>query len=275
MRPPVVEEKVRKLPAGTVLSAADLTDITNARNASTQLARLCHEGLIERVRRGIYWVLPRVDENGDNLEYEPEPDRWGEYDLDPPFRLAFSERTTLPDPLDPMVGPDPHAIAEAIARANHWDVAPSSSLALAMLGLPGGDLESLTYASSGPSTTYDMGDRTIAFRHVANRYLSGLSADSRLIVQALVALGREDVTAAVVETISSHMTQHAIERFVDESPGLPPWMGEFAKRLSEVKIEQVFALLDGSSFRLTRDGGVSLADLLNGDYDASDSTDTA
>lgn len=84
-------------------------------------------------------------------------------------------------------------VVRAVARANKWIVALSGDAALNALGLDTQVPAKLVYVSSGPYKRYEYGPYDIELRHRANRDLLDCSQVTCTIVQALKALGRENV----------------------------------------------------------------------------------
>lgn len=123
----------------------------------------------------------------------------------------------------------------ARARANKWVVAPSGDAALNALGLDTQVPAKLVYVSSGPYKRYEYGPYDIELRHRANRDLLDCSQITCTIVQALKALGRENVGDEEIGTLARNLTEGQAGAFLEESAGLTSWVADAAKKIWEAK----------------------------------------
>ena len=123
----------------------------------------------------------------------------------------------------------------AVARANKWIVAPSGDAALNALGLDTQVPARLVYVSSGPYKRYEYGPYDIELRHRANRDLLDCSQITCTIVQALKALGRENVGDEEIGTLARNLTEGQAGTFLEESAGLTSWVADAAKKIWEAK----------------------------------------
>ena len=110
-------------------------------------------------------------------------------------------------------------VVRAVARANKWVVAPSGDAALNALGLDTQVPARLVYVSSGPY----------------NRDLLDCSQITCTIVQALKALGRENVGDEEIRTLARNLTEEQAGAFLEESAGLTSWVADAAKKIWEAK----------------------------------------
>ena len=123
--------------------------------------------------------------------------------------------------------------ASAMARANKWIVAPAGDAALNTLGLDTQVPARHVYVSSGPYKTYSYGPYTIELRHRANRDLLSCSPITRIVVQALKALGKDNVDSETVSTLAHSLSSEDAETLLRESKGITSWVAETAKRIWE------------------------------------------
>ena len=126
-------------------------------------------------------------------------------------------------------------VVRAVARANKWIVAPSGDAALNALGLDTQVPAKLVYVSSGPYKRYEYGPYDIELRHRANRDLLDCSQITCTIVQALKALGRENVGDEEIRTLARNLTEEQVSAFLEESAGLTSWVADAAKKIWEAK----------------------------------------
>lgn len=194
-----IAKRIESFGAGRAFTAADFSDVAGRRNAANALGRLHVKGGIARAIRGVY--------------YAPE-------------RSALMG-TEVPASADEVV--------RAVARANKWIVAPSGDAALNALGLDTQVPAKLVYVSSGPYKRYEYGPYDIELRHRANRDLLDCSQITCTIVQALKALGRENVGDEEIGTLARNLTEEQAGAFLEESAGLTSWVADAAKKIWEAK----------------------------------------
>ena len=107
--------------------------------------------------------------------------------------------------------------------------------ALNALGLDTQVPAKLVYVSSGPYKRYEYGPYDIELRHRANRDLLDCSQITCTIVQALKALGRENVGDEEIRTLARNLTEEQAGAFLEESAGLTSWVADAAKKIWEAK----------------------------------------
>lgn len=146
---------------------SDFLDIADYQTSKKTLSRFADNGQLRRVLRGIY---------------------------DRPQYSSF---------LGEHICPSPEQVAYAIARNNHWTIAPSGSSALNKLGLSTQVPARWIFSSDGPYKDYDMGGTLISFKHCCNRDISNLAPKTALLVQALKALGAEHIDSLTIRHLSS------------------------------------------------------------------------
>lgn len=182
---------------GKAFTAKDFTDVAGVRNAGNVLGRMYACGELARATRGVYYVPEKSTLLG----------------------------TEVPVSVDEVV--------RAMARANKWIVAPAGDAALNALGLDTQVPARHAYVSSGPYKTYSYGPYTIELRHRANRDLLSCSPITRIVVQALKALGKDNVDSETVSTLAHSLSSEDAETLLRESKGLTSWVAETAKRIWE------------------------------------------
>ena len=182
---------------GKAFTAKDFTDVAGVRNAGNVLGRMYACGELARATRGVYYVPEKSTLLG----------------------------TEVPASVDEVV--------RAMARANKWVVAPAGDAALNALGLDTQVPARHVYVSSGPYKTYSYGPYTIELRHRANRDLLSCSPITRIVVQALKALGKDNVDSETVSTLAHSLSSEDAETLLRESKGLTSWVAETAKRIWE------------------------------------------
>lgn len=190
-----ITQRIESIGAGKAFTAVDFSDVANRRNAANALGRMHAKGMIVRAIRGVYYVPERSI-------------------------LMGTEVSACAD-----------EVVRAVARANKWVVAPSGDAALNALGLDTQVPAKLVYVSSGPYKRYAYGPYEIELRHRANRDLLDCSQITCTIVQALKALGRENVGDEEIGTLAHNLTEQQVSTFLEESAGLTSWVADAAKRI--------------------------------------------
>jgi hypothetical protein len=165
-----IKERITTSKRGTIFIISDFADISPIPTIKKVLSRLAEDKTIRRIMRGIY-------------EY--------------PNYNAF---------LDEYVAPSPHEIAKALGRNFGWTIVPYQDAALNMLGLSTQVPASWTYATNGPYKEYSYGNVTIQFKHTSHKDITNLSAKSALIIQALKAIGRENLNEKIIRQLSGILT---------------------------------------------------------------------
>ncbi len=97
--------------------------------------------------------------------------------------------------------PSPSKVAEAIARKFNWTIAPCGDAALNILGLSTQVPAKWSYISDGPYYDFQFGNISIEFKHRNNREISGMSQQTAIIIQALKAIGKENVNTSHYDII--------------------------------------------------------------------------
>ena len=158
-----IEERIENATFGSIFVITDFTDLSSYDVARKTLSRLEAEKKIVKACRGIY--------------YKPKYSRL----------------------LGETVAPDMNGIAEAIARNFGWVITPSGENALNMLGLSTQVPGRYSYISSGPYKSYDIGNSTIEFAHRSDKDINGKSYQTRLVIQAIKAIGKDKIACYIPE----------------------------------------------------------------------------
>lgn len=192
-RSPVSDEKtvaelISEAEPGTVFVPSDFANAGSDDSVRKTLSRLVTTGDLERPLRGLY-RKPR--------------------------------HSSL---LDKKVPASPDEIAEALARKFEWHIAPCGDTALNRLGVDPQVPTVVRYVSDGPYRTYEYGPYTIEFKHAANRDLSRLSPVVATVVQALKALGKDNVTPDNLATISSRLDDSQLRSLEEETRNVTSWV---------------------------------------------------
>ena len=189
-----IKNRIDKLPIGSVFVISDFTDIADYENAKKCLSRLEKDNAIRRVIRGIY---------------------------DKPY---FSKL------LNEYSAPNIEEVAKAIARNYSWEITPSGSTALNLLGLSTQVINSYEYYSSGQYKTYMIGKVTIKYMHKSSKELLNLSYKTSLVVQAIKSLGTT-IDNESINKIKVHLSEKEKSTIVREANGVTKWIYEIIKKI--------------------------------------------
>ena len=188
-----IRGNIEKAENGSVFVSTDFTDITDKKTVNMGLIRLADEGLIKKILFGVY--------------YKPE----------------FSEL------LGETVAPSPNKVAHALARNFGWTIVPCGDTALNLLGLSTQVPSQWVYVSDGAYKEYTFDNTTIKFKRTTNKEISKVSYKTALTIQALKALGKENITEQVISRLKKILTVEEKEKMLAESKSATSWVLELIK----------------------------------------------
>ena len=190
-----IKRRILTYESGTVFVAADFADITDKKTASVGLSRLESEGVIRRILRGVY---------------------------DKPAYNRF---------LGEFVAPIPDKVAHAIARNFGWTIVPCGDTALNLLGLSTQVPAVWVYVSDGTYKEYSYDNTTIQFKRTTNKEVSKLSYKTALVIQALKALGKDNIDEMVIIRLQKILTAEEKKAMVSEAKAVTSWIYEYLKQI--------------------------------------------
>ena len=188
-----IRGNIERAEAGSVFVSTDFTDITDKKTVNMGLIRLADEGLIKKILFGVY--------------YKPE------------FSKLLGE----------AVAPSPNKVAHALARNFGWTIVPCGDTALNLLGLSTQVPSQWVYFSDGAYTEYTFDNTTIKFKRTTNKEISKVSYKTALTIQALKALGKENITEQVISRLKKILTGEEKEKMLAESKSATSWVLELIK----------------------------------------------
>ena len=191
-----IKEKILNSKDGTIFTSVDFADIAENSRVGVILSRLEADGIIRRIMRGIY---------------------------DKPIYNEF---------LREYVAPSPSLVAEAIARNFGWSIVPCGDTALNILGLSTQVPAVWSYVSDGTYKEYSFDNTTIKFKKTTNKEISKLSYKTALIIQALKALGKENITFDIIEKLKGNLTDEEKEKALFEAKTATSWIYEYIKEIA-------------------------------------------
>ena len=186
---------IRDSEDGSVFVSTDFSQITEKKTVNMALIRLAEEGLIQNILFGVY--------------YKPE------------YSALLGE----------VVAPSPDAVAHAIARNFGWTIVPCGDTALNILGLSTQVPSQWIYVSDGAYKEYTFDHTVIRFKRTTNKEISKVSYKTALTIQALKALGKENVTEAVITRLKNLLTQEEKEQMFAEAKSATAWVYEYIRSI--------------------------------------------
>lgn len=193
-----IEERIKNYPYGTAFSASDFLDIAEANSVSQALYRIEKDGMIRRVLNGVY---------------------------DKPAYSELIQEYSIPR-ID--------RIAEALARRFNWNIAPSGNTALNILHISTQVPNVWEYVSDGPYRDYMIGKTPLKFKHVMAREITGYSPITVMIIQAIRAIGKGNMTQEQANRFASVIISENKEALLKESRTASGWIYEEIKKICEV-----------------------------------------
>lgn len=190
-----IEDRIRNSPKGTIFVTSDFTDLASSDAANKALLRLEKAGLIRRILFGVY-------------EYPEYNEFLGEY-----------------------VEPSPDMVAHALARKFGWTIVPCGDTALNMLGLSTQVPAVWLYVSDGTYKEYTYGNTVIRFKRTTNKEISKVSYKTALVIQALKALGKENITDEIKNQIASVTTDKEKTVMFAEAKYATSWIYDVIKEI--------------------------------------------
>ena len=190
-----IKELIAQANSEAVFVASDFSHIAPINTVRQCLSRLEKSKQIVRVMRGVY--------------YQP----------------AYSEL------LQEYESPSPYHVAMALARNFGWAIAPSGAAALNMLGLSTQVPAHWSYVSDGPYRCFSFGNITIEFKHCSSKEISGMSHKTSLVIQAIKALGKENIDEENLQKICRSLSAEERIDLFEETRHTTAWIYEAIKKV--------------------------------------------
>ena len=180
---------------GTVFVAVDFVNITDKKTVNMSLLRLEEEKLIVRIIRGVY------------------------------YKAEYNEF------LQEYIVPNPDKVAHALARNFGWTIVPCGDTALNILGLSTQVPAAWSYVSDGTYKEYTYDNTTIKFKRTTNKEISKLSYKTALVVQALKALGKNNIDDTTINKLKNDLTDEEKTTAILEAKAATSWIYEYIKQI--------------------------------------------
>lgn len=191
-----MRERIDHAEAGTVFIPSDFVDIAEAAKVNMCLKRLKESGELTGLKRGVY-TKPRY--------------------------------STLLNKEVPVHSDD---VAKAMARNFGWTIVPCGDTALNLLGLSTQVPAVWSYVSDGPYRSYTVDGIKLQFKHTDRKSeIVGLSEETALVIQALRAIGKENITQKDIKKLSGKLDEAEKSRILLEGQRAAAWIYEAIKRI--------------------------------------------
>ena len=191
----IIKTRIMNSPDGSVFTTVDFADVIENSRVGVILSRLEEDGVIRRVMRGIY------------------------------------DKPVYNDFLKEYLAPSPSLVAEALARNFGWTIVPCGDTALNILGLSTQVPAAWSYVSDGTYKDYTYDNTTIKFKRTTNKEISKLSYKTALIVQALKALGKDNIDDAIINKLKNDLTDEEKATALFEAKATTSWIYEYIKQI--------------------------------------------
>ena len=127
--------------------------------------------------------------------------------------------------------PNHDKVAQALARYIGWTIVPCGDTALNILGLSTQVPAAWSYVSDGTYKEYTYDNTTIKFKRTTNKEISKLSYKTALIVQALKALGKDNIDDIIINKLKSDLTNEEKATALLEAKAATSWIYEYIKQI--------------------------------------------
>ena len=182
---------------GWAFSSSDMMTKFSRQQSDNLLSDLVKDGKIRRVSRGIY---------------------------DYPKYSELLQKELLPD-ID--------QVARAYARKFNWRIEVSGESALNLLGLSTQIEGKYTYLSDGANRSYEVFGTTLEFKKTSLKNIGFKHKESSLIVQALKALGKEQISDEVISKIKNQIDTKKCSSILKDTKSTTVWIYEAIKRMCQ------------------------------------------
>lgn len=192
-------DRINTLKDGHVFIANDFFDIAGYETIRSALNRLVESNEITRIMKGIYFK-PRYIE-------------------------IIDEYTT----------PSIDEVAKAIARKYNWTIAPSGNTALNILGLSTQVPATWSYISDGRYVKFMVGNTMIEFKRRTNGDISKMSTMTAMIIQAIKAIGKDNVTENEINFLKAKISPKEKEELLYNAKSTSIWVYYIIMKICEVE----------------------------------------
>ncbi len=188
----LILKKIRKARRGSLFFLDDFTDYGNAKTVGKALERLVQSGDLHRVATGMY-VRP------------------------------------VKDKVIGIVLPGIEEVVEAIRKRDKARIVPTGSYALYKLGLTTQVPMNVVYFTDSTARKIMVGEQTITFKRASARNLSAIGDISKLAIQALRTIGKDNVSDEELSTITELLKKEKPYHLQYDLKIAPEWIRKLLK----------------------------------------------
>lgn len=134
--------------------------------------------------------------------------------------------------------PDANEVAEKIADKFSWTIAPTGDTALNYTGLSTQVPNEYKYISDGAYREYLYRDKKLVFKHTTNRNISAYSKKLSIIIQAIKALGKDNISEENIKKLAIY-SKGVKEDLKKDTLKLPFWIREVLEKIWEASDDEV------------------------------------
>ena len=191
-----VLRRIRGRGRGVVVTPMDFLGLGARAAVDQAFSRLCKQGLLRRVDRGVY---------------------------------SFPETSRLIGELSPS----PEQVAQALARRGAQKLLPSGAFAANLLGLSEQVPAKVEYLTDGPSRRVVIKKLPVLLKQATPARLATAGRVSGTVAQALRFLRKEQVDETVVPQLRRRLSAADKAQLVRDIPLVPAWVGEMFRKIAE------------------------------------------
>jgi predicted transcriptional regulator of viral defense system len=188
--------KIKKAKRGALFFSDNFTSFGNTETIRRTLNRLVEMGKIDRVASGIF-VRPQMDK------------------------------------IIGKITPRIEDIAHAIARRDKAKIVPTGVYALNRLGLSTQVPMKIVYLTDGSARKIKIGNYTISFIRTSPKNVAAIGKISRLAIQALKSIGKENISKKELEQIHNVLLKEKISYLEHDLRVAPAWIKEIIRHSLE------------------------------------------
>jgi RNase H-fold protein (predicted Holliday junction resolvase) len=193
--------RIKKAMGVLLFFADNFASFGNTKTVNKALERLVKSGEIDRVATGIY-VRPKVSKTVGKMS------------------------------------PTIEEIAQAIAKRDKAKIVPTGSYALNQLGLSAQVPMNVVYLTVGSARNVKVGKMLIKFKKTTPRNVSAVGEISRLVIQALRTLGKDNATSEEIAHIQKLLAMEKPTLLEHDIRLAPAWIREIMKPALKQKVNE-------------------------------------
>jgi len=193
-----VLNRIQELERGSVFFPEDFAAIGSDESVRQSLSRICRNGAIIRLSKGIY-LYPVIDEE---------------------LGVFY---------------PSVERIAKAIAKRDMSRIVPTGAFALNRLGLSAQVPVNVVFLTDGMPRKINIGKQTITFRHTHPKSLSFRGKTTPLAVAALKEIGKDKATPDELLKIQNALQSETEEDAIFDAYLAPRWITDIILKLVKTR----------------------------------------